>query len=147
MNSFLTDFNTLAYFMTFLIVISGVVAWRRVYSRAVSDVQDRVIATQKLAIDTLTTQVAQLTAQVTRLQSTLATVRYALKQQGIDIVIEDEYVVLKRVAVPKVTTVRLRRSDVQQAVEQYDSEESLDDNISETTPVQAPTTAPATRDP
>lgn len=122
MSTFLTDFNSLAYAATFCLVIAGVVAWRRVYSRAVADVQDHVIATQRSAIQTLTEQVESLTKKVARLQSTLATVRYALRQQGIEITIEDEFVVLKRTHLPSVTTVRMRRDVVQREVERADSE-------------------------
>lgn len=122
MQAFLADFSALAYFTTFLVVVAGVLAWRRIYSRAVSDVQDRVIATQKSAIEALGEQVTSLTRQVAKLQSTLATVRYALKQQGIEIVLEDEYVVLKRTHLPAVTTIRLRRDAVQRDVERADIE-------------------------
>lgn len=128
MSTFLSYFSGIAYVATFLLVAAGVVAWRRVYSRAISDVQDRVITTQKSAIETLTQQVTSLTAKVSRLQATLATIRYALKQQGIEITVEDEYVTFKRVDLPTVSTIRMRRETVRRVVERDDTSEEFDDD-------------------
>jgi len=111
-----------------LVFVVGVFAFRRLYSKAISEAQDRVIAIQKGEIEALTSQVATLTRDYDKLRGTLATVRYVLKKQGTDIIIEDEYVTLKTTATPKSTTVRMKRTIIEKQVERNDrlSDEAAD---------------------
>lgn len=112
--------------LAIILVLTGVFAWRRVYSRTIADIQDRVIRALKGENETLTLQVQTLTKDVDRLHATIATMRYALRRQGIEIVIDDEFVTIQTRDVPKSTAMRIRREDVQKSVERRDRTEEED---------------------
>lgn len=112
-----TVFNAV---LAIIIVVVGAFVWRRGYSKSVADGQDRVIAIQKSEIDALTQQVTSLREELGSVNSTLATVRYVLHQQGTDIIIEGDYVTLRTTPRAKSTTVRKRIAVVQREVEQRD---------------------------
>lgn len=77
------------------ITIGGlVIAVRTGYSKAASDIQERVIAAQKEREELLSRRIEELERDRDRQSSILSTIRYALKQRGLKIVIEGDFVTL-----------------------------------------------------
>lgn len=126
MSAFLSSIGVVGPLLTIVLAAAAVWAWPKIRSRAIADVQDRVIAVQKSEIDTLTSQVASLTKEVARLTNTLNTVRYALKQKGTEVIIDDEYVTLRTTARPTAhsTSVRIKRGMVPDQIETHTDMES-----------------------
>lgn len=71
-----------------------VIAIRTGYSKAASDIQERVIAALKEREELLSKRVEDLEKNESRQNSILSTIRYALLQRGLKIVIEGDYVTL-----------------------------------------------------
>lgn len=77
------------------ITVGGlVVALRSGFSKGASEIQERVIAGLKDRVTLLDQKVEDLEEDRKRQNSVISTIRYALKQRGLKIVIEGEFVTL-----------------------------------------------------
>jgi cell shape-determining protein MreC len=117
----LTIWTTIINALLVLVVAAaGIFAFRRTYSRTISDIQDRVISVLREENSALTQQVNSLTQQVTRLQSTIATIQHVLREKGIVITVVDDYVTLRSTTASNTTTVRIRRDELEQRMREVD---------------------------
>jgi hypothetical protein len=77
------------------ITIGGlVIAVRTGYSKAASDIQERVISALKEREELLSRRIEDLERNESRQNSIISTIRYALKQRGLKITIEGDFVTL-----------------------------------------------------
>jgi thiamine monophosphate synthase len=81
--------------VTLAIVIGGILAFRKGYSQESVNIQDRVIKALKDEVDILQHKVEDLEKERSTQDRIIATIRYALKQHGLRIVINGEFVTLR----------------------------------------------------
>lgn len=74
--------------------LGGVMAFRSAMANAERAVQSRVIAALKDEREVLNRKIEEMERDYTRQNSILSTIRYALKQRGLKIVIEGDFVTL-----------------------------------------------------
>jgi hypothetical protein len=77
------------------ITIGGlIIGLRGGYSKAAGEIQERVISALKEEVEGLNKKVNEMEKDRDRQSSILSTIRYALKQRGLKITIEGEFVTL-----------------------------------------------------
>ncbi len=106
------------------LTIFALFALPRIAARQLSDIQTKVIEAQKSQLDTMEERVAQLEKEDERNKRVLATIRYALKQRGLFIRVNGDYITL--VDRGKERIVQLR-ADVEQVGNSENDNEEDDD--------------------
>jgi hypothetical protein len=77
------------------LLIGGILAFRKGYSREAGVIQERVIAALKEEVGTLRDKVDDLEKERATQDRVIATIRYALKQHGLRVIISGDFVTLK----------------------------------------------------
>lgn len=97
--------------VAFLVAVTGAGAFvfRRQYSRGLTEIQERVITALREENASLTSRLGNLQREVADLNSTLATLRIALKRRGLLVKINGDYVSITDVGISHETTVKIRK--------------------------------------
>lgn len=85
----------LSFFIAICVTGGGAIIFKQSYSKAASEIQDRVIAALKLEIETLNTRIKACQDETARLSSILETIQAALKSKGIHITIDGDMVIIE----------------------------------------------------
>lgn len=95
----------------FLVAASGAAAFvfRRQYSRGLTEIQERVITALREENATLTNRLVTMQREMADLNSTMATLRIALKRRGLIVKIDGEYIAITDVGLSHETVVRIRK--------------------------------------
>lgn len=78
------------------------------YSRESGQIQERVITALKEEVSALNTRIEEMEKDRNRQNSILSTIRYALKQRGLKIVIEGDFVTLSEAGEKSSKVVRIQ---------------------------------------
>ena len=105
----------LSLFLTCCVAIGAFLAYQQGYSKEAAKIQERVSEARKAENEILVDEVKHLEIEITRLKRIVETIRYALKQRGIEIRVEGDFVMLQDIALAKTQTIALqaeKREDI-----------------------------------
>lgn len=77
------------------LTVGGLLAFRKGYSKEAGAIQERVITALKDEVSTLRDKVESLERERATQDRVIATIRYALKQHGLRVIISGDFVTLK----------------------------------------------------
>jgi hypothetical protein len=109
--------------------VGGILAFRQSYrqnyTKMANEIQERVIAALKLQIETLERELVGCQHDVIRLRRVISTIRYVLKQRGMSIVVEGDYITMTDSKTSKTRTIQVR-ANVPEDEEKIENDEDDD---------------------
>jgi hypothetical protein len=90
------------------LAVGGLIAFRRGYSKEIGEIQERTVTALKEEVAVLRAKVDDLVAERAVQDKTIATIRYALKEYGLRVLISGDFVTLQDLTGTRKTTTPIK---------------------------------------